>query len=64
VVYAPAPRIVYLPSPETYVILREGRDSQGHLCREFQRAGTIDGQPVQLYGVACLRPDGQWQIVN
>ncbi|MBI1776705.1 MAG: hypothetical protein HYR63_15270 [Proteobacteria bacterium] len=69
VVYAPAP--TYAPAPAAYgapppdaVTLREGRDSQGNYCREYQTTLTVNGQPVPSYGTACLRPDGRWQIIN
>jgi surface antigen len=32
-------------------------------CREFRLDATIDHQPGQdLYGTACLQPDGSWLI--
>ncbi len=66
VYYAPAyvaPAAVYSAPPAGNVI-REGRDSAGNYCREYQSSTTIDGRPVPTYGTACLRPDGSWQIVN
>jgi hypothetical protein len=61
-VYA-APAAVYAAPPAGQVI-REGRDSAGNYCREYQSSTSIDGRPVPTYGTACLRPDGSWQIVN
>ena len=63
-------RPVYYSAPPAYspppggTTLREGRDSAGNYCREYQSNTTIDGRPVPTYGTACLRPDGSWQIVN
>lgn len=62
-------RPVYV-SPPAYVtppigqVIREGRDSAGNYCREYQSTTSIDGRPVPTYGTACLRPDGSWQIIN
>jgi hypothetical protein len=63
--YAPYyyPRPAYYAPPAGQVI-REGRDSAGNYCREYQSSTSIDGRPVPTYGTACLRPDGSWQIVN
>ncbi len=66
VYYAPAyaaPAAVYAAPPAGQVI-REGRDSAGNYCREYQSSSSIDGRPVPTYGTACMRPDGSWQIVN
>lgn len=53
VYYAPPPRVIYVvpsrPSPE---------------CRRFQGEATIDASGQPFYGVACLRADGRWHIVN
>ena len=46
------------------VVVREGRDSSGNYCREYQNTAYVNGQPVQTFGTACLRPDGSWQIVG
>jgi hypothetical protein len=73
--YAPPPATGYAPPPATAstdvsalpadaVTLREGRDSNGNYCREYQTTSTVDGNQVQTYGTACLRPDGRWQIIN
>ncbi|MBM3535902.1 MAG: hypothetical protein FJX60_23060 [Alphaproteobacteria bacterium] len=69
VYYTPRP-VYYTPPPIVYtappvgVVIREGRDSSGNYCREYQSTASIDGRPVPTYGTACLRPDGSWQIVN
>jgi hypothetical protein len=68
--YYYAPRPVYYAPPAVYAVppagtvIREGRDSSGNYCREYQSTTSIDGRPVPTYGTACLRPDGSWQIVN
>ncbi len=46
------------------VALRDGRDSSGHYCREFQQTITVGGKRERGYGTACRRPDGAWQIVS
>lgn len=65
--YAPRTVVVNQPvyaSPPAGAVIREGRDSAGNYCREYQSSTTIDGRPVPTYGTACLRPDGSWQIIN
>jgi surface antigen len=43
---------------------REGQDSGGRYCREFQTTITVGGKPEQAYGTACRQPDGTWKVVN
>ena len=63
VVAAPAP--VYAPAPTIYAApTRDFRDNDGRYCREYQRTALIDGREQQIYGTACLMPDGSWQIVS
>lgn len=71
VVYAPPPPpVVYAPAPVVYapqvsaVPTRDFRDAEGRYCREYQRTATIDGREQQIYGTACLMPDGAWRIVS
>ena len=71
VVYGPPPppRVVYAPAPVVYapqvaaVPTRDFRDDEGRYCREYQRTAIIDGREQQIYGTACLMPDGAWRIV-
>jgi len=43
---------------------RIGKSTSGRHCREFQQSVTIGGKTEQAYGVACLQPDGAWEIVQ
>ncbi len=43
---------------------RDGYDSYGAYCREFQQTITVGGQRQQGYGKACQQPDGSWKIVQ
>lgn len=79
-VYAPPPRVAYaqprtivLPPPAQAVdtgwppgvqVLRDGYDSSGHYCREYQQSVVVGGVPRQGYGIACMMPDGSWRIVE
>jgi surface antigen len=36
----------------------------GVYCREFLQEAIIGGKEVKVYGKACRKPDGQWQVVN
>ncbi len=44
--------------------LREGTNTSGFTCREFQQAVTINGEQETAYGTACLQADGSWRIVE
>jgi surface antigen len=43
---------------------RQGQDSAGNQCREYQSTVTIGGKTEQAYGTACRQPDGSWKVVN
>lgn len=33
-------------------------------CREYTKDAIIGGKHQQVYGTACLRPDGDWEIMS
>jgi hypothetical protein len=37
---------------------------EGDYCREYHRDATVGGRQQQVYGTACLQPDGSWEIVQ
>lgn len=37
---------------------------QGQYCREYLTETQVGGMAQQVYGRACRKPDGAWQIVN
>ena len=42
---------------------REGtKQGSGEYCREFQQSVVIGGNQEEAYGIACRKPDGQWEI--
>jgi surface antigen len=44
---------------------RTFEEPPGAPCREFQLDATVGGEPGQeVYGTACLQPDGSWKIVQ
>ena len=43
---------------------REGNDSAGNYCREYQQTVQVGGKTEQAYGTACRQPDGTWKVVN
>lgn len=48
-----------------YVVTRrEGTNSAGKICREFQQSITISGKTEEAYGTACLQDDGSWKMVS
>jgi surface antigen len=43
---------------------REGRDSTGSQCREYQTTIVVGGKKEEAYGTACRQPDGTWKFIN
>lgn len=43
---------------------RDGRDTVGRYCREFQQQIVVGQRSQSGYGVACRQPDGAWEIVS
>jgi len=43
---------------------RTGQDINGNYCREYQTTAQVAGRTQQVYGTACRKPDGSWQIVS
>jgi hypothetical protein len=66
--YAPPPPVVYAPPPTYYsappAYYAPPAQATGQQCREYQSTTTINGQPQQIVGTACLQPDGTWRIVR
>ena len=49
----------------TITPVRQGYDSTGALCREYQTTIVVGGQQQQGYGTACSRDGGRsWQIIS
>jgi len=48
----------------TIMPIREGQDSAGNTCREFQQSVVIDGKVEQANGTACRQPDGVWKVLG
>ncbi len=46
------------------VATREGNDTSGRYCREFQQDIYVGNERQSGYGVACRQPDGAWEIVS
>lgn len=43
---------------------RDGKDTAGRYCREYQQTIYVGGQQETGYGIACQQPDGSWEIVS
>ena len=65
---APVGQTITWSNPETgnYGAVTPTRDGTkqdtGEYCREFQQSVVVGGQQEEAYGVACRKPDGQWEI--
>jgi len=44
--------------------VRDGTDSSGNYCREYQQTVRIGGKSSQAYGTACRQSDGSWVVVR
>lgn len=66
---APVGQTISWNNPESgnfgsYTPMRDGRDQQGNLCREYQSTITVQGRTEKAFGTACRQADGSWRIVN
>ncbi len=43
---------------------RQGTDTAGRYCREYQTTITVEGQTQDAYGTACQTENGQWEVVS
>lgn len=43
---------------------RTYQTASGEYCREFQQQAAIGGEIQEVYGTACRRPDGRWEVVR
>ena len=44
--------------------VKDGNDTAGRYCREYQQTIFVGGKQETGYGIACQQPDGSWQIVS
>lgn len=47
----------------TTALIASEASAQGY-CREYSQGVSIGGQHQSSYGVACMQPDGSWQVVS
>lgn len=52
------------PAHGSATVTRQGSDSEGRNCREFQQTVTVGGRREQSLGTACRDENGDWQIVS
>jgi len=67
--HAPMGQTIQWNNPQTgnygtFTPIRDGQDTMGNYCREYQSTIYIGGRPQQSHGTACRQPDGTWRIVN
>lgn len=43
--------------------LADAAAAQGY-CREYSQSVSIGGQRQSTYGMACMQPDGSWQVIS
>lgn len=65
VVVVERPAVVELPPPPRgYELGAESAGRAGRYCREYRTTGRIAGRTEELWGVACLNPDGSWELAG
>jgi hypothetical protein len=62
-VYYGPPAVAYAPGAAYAPSAPVAQQSQQY-CREYQTTSIINGRPQQVFGTACLQPDGTWRIVK
>lgn len=48
----------------TVTPVRDGNDTAGRYCREYNQTINVGGRQETGYGIACRQPDGTWEIVS
>lgn len=61
--YYPPPPAYYYPPPAVAAPAPAPSATTGN-CREYSSTEIIAGQRQQVYGTACLQPDGTWRIMD
>lgn len=68
--YYPPPPVYYAPPPPVYYVPPPADEpapvpaAASRQCREYSTTTVIAGAPQEVYGTACLQPDGTWRIVH
>lgn len=61
----PVERIYWLEdSRQVNVPQQAAQPREQRYCREYYMDADVQGQTQQVYGTACMEPDGSWRIVN
>ncbi len=66
---APVGERIFWNNPQTgnsgtITSTREGYNSAGTYCREYQQTVTVGKQTELIYGTACKQADGTWKIIR
>lgn len=61
--YYPPPPPAYYAPPPSYAPAPAPSAATGQ-CREYTSTLMIAGRPQQVFGTACLQPDGSWRIMD
>jgi len=48
----------------TVTPVKEGRDEQQNICRQYEQTITVDGRTETAVGTACKNNDGTWSIIK
>lgn len=58
-----APENDHGPASGAVTVNREGRNEEGHACREYTHEVTVAGKAETVISTACLDEDGRWSAV-
>jgi len=64
--YAPDRTTIYWNDNNTggAVGSHQAAQGEGQYCREYYAEAEVQGRMQQVYGTACMQPDGSWKIIN
>lgn len=61
----PAEKIIWMDSSNNPVTeVSQNQVEEERYCREYTADADVNGRAQQVYGTACMQPDGTWQIVE
>ncbi len=62
---APAEKVYWMDSNRQPVVTQQtAQQNEERYCREYSADADVNGRVQQVYGTACMQPDGTWQIVE
>ena len=62
---APAEKIYWIEDNNQVALPQQtSQQSEERYCREYTADADVQGRTQQIYGTACMQPDGSWRIID